>query len=148
MRPVCYAYPTTRSRLNPKAKHTTKLPTKWRIIPSLWGKKPCFMLNLTKHETDHAHKYPNINNYWHSYIYFHDGAQRQNFKHYSYHAQWHKDEHENCLTSPSKVWNISLYLVVNTLNVIWVCVVESGILGKVKSGILNTIVLKRIIDQN
>ena len=70
------------------------------------------------------------------------------FKHYSYHAQWHKDEHENYLASPaSKVWNISLYLVVITLNVIWVCVVEPGILGKVKSGILNIIVLRRIIDQ-
>ena len=34
------------------------------------------MLNLTKHETDHAHKYPNINNYWHSFAYY-DGAQRQ-----------------------------------------------------------------------
>ena len=39
------------------------------------------MLNLTKHETDHAHKYPNINNYWHSYTYFHDGAQRQKAPH-------------------------------------------------------------------
>ena len=54
------------------------------------------MINLTKHETDHAHKYPNINNYWHYYTYFHDGAQRQKhhiLKHYSYNEQWHKDEH-------------------------------------------------------
>ena len=70
------AYPKTQSRLKPKAKHKTKLPTKRRIIPACEANNTCFVLNLTKHETDHAHKYPNINNYWHSYTYFHDEAQR------------------------------------------------------------------------
>ena len=141
------AYPTTRSRLKPKAKHKTKLPTKRRIIPSLWGKKirvscstwpsmKLIMLTNTRISTIIG------------ILILIFMTKRHIFKHYSYHAQWHKDEHENCLASPSKVWNISLYLVVNTLNVIWVCVVEPGILGKVKSGILNIIVLRRIIDQN
>ena len=43
---------------------------------------------------------------------------------------------------------IYLYIGRQHLNVIRVCVVEPGILGKVKSGILNIIVLRRITDQN
>ena len=56
------------------------------LTPSICG----FMLTLTRHEIHHAHKYPNTNNYSHSYTctYFHDnttlGARKQipsSFKH-------------------------------------------------------------------
>ena len=142
----------TRSRLKPKVKHKTKIPTKRRIIPSLWGKKirvscstwpsmKLIMLTNTQISTI-------ISILMLIFTTEPKDKSATSFKHYSYHAQWHKDEHENCLASPSKVWNISLYLVVITVNAVWVCVVEPGILGKVKSGILNIIVLRRIIDKN
>ena len=142
----------TRSRLKPKAKYKTKLPTKRRIIPSLWGKKirvscstwpsmKLIMLSNTQITTIIGIL---------MLIFTTEPKDKSaiSFKHYSYHAQWHKDGHENCLASQIKVWNIALYLLGITLNVIWVCVVEPGILGKVRSGILNIIVLRWIIDQN
>ena len=74
MRPVCIpdqGFNQKQSTLD-EASHKTAHNTQ-----PMRQKYTCFMLNLTKHETNHAHKYPNINNYWHSYTYFHDGAQRQ-----------------------------------------------------------------------
>ena len=138
--------------LNQKQSTRRSFPKKRRIIPSLWGKNirvscstwpsmKLIMLTNTQISTI-------IGILILIFMTEPKDESATSFKHYSYHAQWHKDEHENRLASPSKVWNISLYLVVNTLDVIWVCVVEPGILGKVKSGILNIIVLRRIIDQN
>ena len=72
MRPVCIPYNPTKGKAQDKASHKTVHQTQ-----PMRQKNMFFMLNLTKYETDHAHKYPNINIYWHSYTYFHDGVQSQ-----------------------------------------------------------------------
>ena len=64
------------------------------------------MLNFTKHETDHAHKYPNINIIGILILIFKTEPKDRSatsFKHYSYHAQWHKDRRENSLAIPDQV---------------------------------------------
>ena len=69
MRPVCIPYNPIKAKTKSKAQDEASHKTAHNTQPMRQKKNTCFMLNLTKHETDHAHKYPNINNYWHSYTY-------------------------------------------------------------------------------
>ena len=65
------------------------------------GKYTCFMLTLTRHEVNHAHKYLNTNNYLYSHTLLHDNTNSEPgnksphlLSIYSLHAQRNKGEHK------------------------------------------------------